>query len=383
CRDEPEGDKVMMRLGWAPSHENLQSHTLEKGGGGGEFFKYRAEKLREPERFVHLHNHSSYSLLDGVSSIEGIAQCAYLNGQPGIALTDHGNCFGAFRHWKACKDRGIKALMGCEIYFVENVNERYTDDDGVVRRFEHHLTLIAQDAAGWANLSKMLTVAARDHYYYVPRVDWQLLQTYSEGIICLTGCVKGPVAHFLQTRLSKEGESKLPWWNQRNLDRVVANLARLQSIFGDRLYGECMNIDYSPYAKIVPELIEFLDHFDIPRVLTNDNHYETANDAELQAMLTRISNQKVDELGGRFQKQGLYYIRDANELTYPSAPPQSWLTPDMLERTVEVMDRCSLSFDRKGYLFPPFAVEEDPMWAQFLAVRGGQGDKVTGGHGEE
>ena len=356
---EDAGPVVTMHLDWAKGSKLIKkTQDLKKGS----FLAYREEQLREPERFVHLHNHSTFSLLDGASTVEGIARRAYLNGQPGIALTDHGNCFGAYKHWEACTERGIKPIMGCEIYLVDDVNKKYTDDSGTIRRFEHHLTLIASDQTGWANLSKMMTRGSRDHYYYVPRIDYAMLREFNAGIICLTGCFKGPVAHFLQTQSKKDSETVLPWWRQRNVDLAVKNLQTLQGIFGDRLYGECMNIDFAQYAAIVPELMGIFDSYKVAKLLTNDCHYEVAEDAELQAMMTLISNQKVDDVGGQIKKTGDLFIRDTNELT-AGAP---WVTKDMLERTMEVADRCSLTFEHGRPRFPKYDMEKDPHWESFV-----------------
>jgi len=147
---------VNLHLDWAIANKLVKLAAPLKGS----YLAWRERKLATKEDFVHLHCHSEFSLLDGATAIDQVAMRAMLNGQPGIALTDHGYCFGSFKHWKACTDLGIKPLMGCEIYLVDDVNQKYVDDQGVTRRFEHHLTLIAMTQEGWANLCKMLTRGA-------------------------------------------------------------------------------------------------------------------------------------------------------------------------------------------------------------------------------
>lgn len=349
---------ISVHMDWAISSQ-LCRQVVKIGGKS--YAECRDTKMREPELFVHLHNHSTYSLLDGCSEIQAIAKRAYLNGQPGIALTDHGNVFGAYKHWAACKERGVKAILGCEIYLVDDVAQKYVNQGGREVRFEHHLTLIAQNDRGWENLSKLLTAGGRDHYYYVPRIDFKSLAEHNEGLICLTGCFKGPVAHYLQRRPLREGETQHNWWMEHSPDKAVERLGWLSKMFGDRLYGECMNIDYAPYVACVPELLDVFDRHKIPCVLTNDNHYEVAEDAEVQSIMTKVSSQKVDGLGESAQKQGVYYIRALEDMIGGAG----WVTKDMAHRTVEIMERCSLTFDRDGYVFPPFQVESDPDWGHF------------------
>lgn len=359
-----ETTKVMavVHLDWAVGTRLVRATATLKP----DYITWREKKLVVQENFVNLHGHSEMSLLDGACAIDGVAKRAMLNGQPGIALTDHGNLFGAYKHWKACKELGIKGLMGVEAYVVDDLSQRYTTIDGIQRRFEYHQTLIAMNAQGWENLCKLMTLAARDHYYYVPRIDHNTLFQHNAGIICLSGCFKGPAAHYLQTRLLKEGETELPWFLKRDPDRARSYVRAYKQAFGDRYYGELMNIDYEPYKLIVPELRNILREEGVPEVLTNDFHYERAEDSIIQAVLTRISNQKVDALGDSMRETGIYYIRSRAEM----AAGADWVTPDMMDRTVEVMGRCDLTFERKGYLFPHFDVTTDPDWAAFQTKRG-------------
>ena len=361
-RRDAGGFHVLVHLDWAGG---AQLSKLDARLKAGEYLEWRDRKLVESEDFVHLHNHSMYSLLDGASTIEGIAERALLNGQPGIALTDHGYMFGTFKHWKACADAGVKPLLGVEAYVVDDVSQKYVTEEGTPRRWEYHQTLIATNDEGWANLCHLMTVGCRDNYHYVPRIDHNLLFRHNAGIICLSGCFKGMAAHYLQRRQPREGEAKLPWWLERSPDRARAMVRAYKQAFGDRYYGEVMNIDYAQYNQCVPELLQLLDDEGVPKVMTNDCHYERSEDAILQAVMTRIATQKVDAVGESMREDGVYFIRSKAEMQ-AGAP---WATDDMFSRTCEIMDRCTLDFGRKGYLFPPYQLAADRDWAAFEATR--------------
>lgn len=360
-----EGDllAVAMHLDWAMGAKLIKHQGVLKE----DFTAWREKKLVTKENFCHLHCHSEFSLLDGASNIENLALRAMLNGQPGIALTDHGNVFGAYKHWAACKELGVKSLIGVEAYLVDDVSSKYATVDGSARRFEYHQTIIAMNATGWTNLSKLLTAGARDHFHYVPRIDHNMLFKHNEGLIVLSGCFKGMAAHYLQTRPLKEGETELPPWYVRDPEKSRQYIRMYKKVFGDRYYGELQNIDYEPYRAIVPELKQILMEEGVPLVCTNDCHYEKEEDAIVQSVLSRISRQRVDGIGEGLKEKGVYFIRSRAEME-AGAP---WSTPDMYDRSVEIMDRCSLTFEKDGYLFPHFDISTDPDWAAFEASRAG------------
>jgi hypothetical protein len=360
-RVESNTTQVLVNLDWAATVKLVKSSVdLHKG----EFLTWRDRKLAVKENFCHLHNHSTYSLLDGISTIDDIADQAVLNGQPGIALTDHGNVFGALKHWAACKERGIKSVTGCEIYLVDDVAKKY-EHDGALKRWEYHQTVLAMNQTGWRNLSKLLTAAGRDHFHYVPRIDHDMLLKHSEGLIVLSGCFKGMVAHHLQTRTIKEGETELFPWLRRDPDKSRKFMRRYKEALGDRYYCEVMNIDYMPYANIVPELLEMAHAEGVPVVITNDCHYPRPEDAFLQAAMTRIAKQKVDGIGDSGAEKGSYYIRSKAEMQV-GAP---WATEGMFDRSVEIMNRCDVSFERDKFHFPHYDPTRDVDWAEYQASR--------------
>lgn len=344
---------------------------------------FRARFLARHEDFVHLHLHSMYSLLDGASTIDGIAERVRRNGQPGVALTDHGFMFGTKKFYDACKKQSVKPLLGCEFYLVDDVGQRYRDAQGNDRRFEYHQTVIAMDQTGWENLCTLNTLACRDHFYYVPRIDKSLLFKHNEGLIVLTGCFKGIAAWHLQDHRYEEdvldaagnptGQRRLvePWhsrpWMRRDVEHVRQTIREYKAVFGDRLYGEMMPIDYDRYMAILPELGQVLDEEGVPRVATCDAHYELGEDAVLQHIMTKISTQKVDDLGSMKQERGCYFIRQRHEMEHPLIPD------DALTRTCEIMERCNVSLDFDGYLFPHYDLTHDADWQAYQQARRSEG----------
>lgn len=345
---------VYVNLGWALNNQLLYktiSCNVET------FAHFRGLKLVAKEDFVHLHAHSMYSLLDGVAPCEDLVEAAVMNGQPGLALTDHGYMYGIYKHWKACKDAGIKSLLGCEIYLVDDVNQKYKDAQGNDRRFEYHQTLIAMNQQGWENLCELISIAGRDHFYHVPRVDHNMLFKLNEGIICLSGCFKGPVAFHLQ-KFDPTITKDLPWY-QYNPERSLAIMKKYKEVFGDRYYAEVHKNDFARYMECVPEICEMADRVGVPKVIAQDSHYAKTEDAEIQRLVTRVSNQKVDEIGDGSNKFGPYFITQISEMQHPL------FTPDMFSRTCEIMERCTATLENKGYLFPDFKVEEDVDWKAY------------------
>lgn len=368
----PDGFTVVrVNLGWAKN--SLIKKSGIGGTGGESFMSLRKRKRASSEQFCHLHVHSMYSFLDGVSTPEGIVQRAVENGQPGIALTDHGYMFGTFKFYEAARDAGIRPVMGLEFYVVDDVTARYKDGQGNLRRFEYHLTVLASNQQGWENLCTLASLACRDHFYHVPRIDWNLLERHNEGLIVLSGCFKGAVAWHLQefgTKLNADDEVLGPDGKPvyaRDPDRSRSRLRWLKRVFGDRLYAELQCIDYDRYMCAMPQIAQLAADEGVPAVVTNDAHYETQEDAVLQQVLTRISSNAVGD-SDAFAKRGVYFIKTIDEMAHPV------LSPDMFHRTCEVMERCKVDIPLQGdpdfkFLFPPYAVQQDEDWGAFQLSR--------------
>ena len=156
-------------------------------------------------------------MLDGASTIEGMVDQAVANGQPGLALTDHGFMFGTWKFYKECKKRGITPVLGCEFYLTDDVTKKYSHE-GKDRRFEYHQTVLAMNMTGYQNLCRLCTIACRDNFWYVPRIDHNTLFEYKEGLIVLSGCFKGPVAWHLQEFEQPIDGTTLPHWYRTDPD---------------------------------------------------------------------------------------------------------------------------------------------------------------------
>lgn len=357
------GQEMQMLVDWAKS-AGLIVKTISCKMDGDPFSTARDLSMATPEQFVHLHNHSHYSMLDGTASPDQICERVAKNGQPGIALTDHGVMYGTWKMYKAAKEWGIKPMLGCEVYMVDDVGRRYQGPDGKDRRFEYHQTLIAMDMEGWENLCELLSTAFRDNYYYVPRIDHSQLFARNKGIICLSGCFKGMAAWHLQHfEAPQDPNDPLPYWYRRDPDHVVRVMQAYKQAFGDRYYGEIQSIDYERYMRIMPELAEVQRHVGVPSVVTNDCHCETAEDGIFQAMMTKIATTKVDDIGDKM-KPTVYYLKQKSEIDTLGI-----LTDDMFSRTCEIMDRCTLEFP-KGFLFPKYDVANDVDWQAYVATKG-------------
>jgi DNA polymerase III subunit alpha len=206
--------------------------------------------------YVHLHVHSEYSVLDGACRIPQLVQRAAELGMPAVGLTDHGSMAGAVELYKAAKKVGVKPLLGCEVYVVPDRRQRRRDEG---ERAWSHLTLLAETTAGYHNLVKLCTLGYLEGYYYKPRVDYELLERYADGLICLSGCMAGVTCQALI-----RGDEPA----------ARAELDRLVSIFGkDDVYVELQDAGMSEHAEINPGLLRIAADAGLPVVGTGDVHY--------------------------------------------------------------------------------------------------------------
>src|SRR5579872_1838284 len=198
--------------------------------------------------FVHLHVHSEYSILDGACRIDDLVVRAAELEMPAVSLTDHGSMAGAVQLWRRTRDTGVKPIVGCEVYVS---NDRRAHEKG-----NAHLTLLARDNAGYANLIKLSSLGYLEGYYYKPRVDWELLERHGAGLIALSGCLSGRVCKALE--------------ENRPAD-AAAELDRLAQIFGrDNVYVELQNAHLDVQARINPQLVALAESAKLPLVATGD-----------------------------------------------------------------------------------------------------------------
>lgn len=288
--------------------------------------------------FVHLHNHSEYSLLDGLSRIDPMVEHAKELGMNSLAITDHGNLYGAIKFYKKCLAEGIKPIIGCEIYVAKR---SLNDKEAGVDKDYNHLILLVKDLAGYKNLMKIITISHLDGFYYKPRTDLALLKKYSEGLICLTACVNGFV-----------GEPML----EGNTDEGKKRLEKLIDIYGkENLFLEIQrHIKVPPQEELNQKLIKLSKEFGVGLVATNDNHYIEKDDAEAQEILLCIGTQTTILDEGR--KLSMidspdFYMKSAAEMEKNFSD-----IPEAISNSVRISDMCNLELTLGKWIMPQYAV---------------------------
>jgi DNA polymerase-3 subunit alpha len=288
--------------------------------------------------FVHLHVHSEFSLLDGLSRVTDLAKRAKELDMPAIALTDHGVMYGIVDFVRACKAEGVNPIAGIEIYIAPR---RMTDRDPKKDKSPYHLVLLAENQTGYQNLLQIATAAQLEGFYYKPRVDKPFLAQYTEGVIALSSCNSGEVARHVLNDNPEQAELAAQWYRET---------------FGaDNFFIEIQNHPGIPETeKLNQGLVTLARKLDIGLVATNDVHYVRAEDADAQDILLCIQTSKVkaDPDRMRMTDDG-YYLKTYEEMAslFPA-----W--PDALENTVRIAERCQVDVESDGYHLPVFFVPE-------------------------
>jgi DNA polymerase III subunit alpha len=288
--------------------------------------------------FVHLHVHSEFSLLDGLSRVKDLAKRAKELDMPAIALTDHGVMYGIVDFCRACIAEGVKPIAGLEIYLAPRGMK---DRDSQKDRSPYHLVLLAENQTGYGNLLRIASAAQLEGFYYRPRVDKAFLSQHTEGVIALSSCNSGELA-----RLIAAGDR----------DKAVQAALWYRDAFGpENFYVEIQNHEGIPETEALNRgLVSLARELDISLVATNDAHYVYADDAEAQDTLLCIQTGKVrsDPDRMRMTDSG-YYIKSLKEM---SALFPEW--PDAIENTVRIAERCEVSVESPEYHLPMFPVPD-------------------------
>ena len=285
-------------------------------------------------KFVHLHIHSEFSLLDGANRIKDLPVRAKELGMDAMAITDHGVMYGAIDFYKACKKEGIKPIIGCEVYVAPR--SRLDKEPGIDNKY-NHLILLAKNNEGYKNLSKLVSLGFVDGYYYKPRIDLEILEKYHEGLICLSACLAGAVNQALLNGNNEKAE-EIALWHKR--------------VFGEDYYIEIQNNGLQEQVLANQKLIQLARKLDIPIVATNDAHYLKKEDAYNHEVLLCIQTGKrmsdVDRM--RFDTDELY-VKSPEEMSdYFKA------FPDAIENTVKIAEKCNVEFEFGHTILPNYEV---------------------------
>lgn len=300
--------------------------------------------------FTHLHVHSEYSLLDGMCRIKELPKRAKEMGQTAIALTDHGVMYGAVDFFKACKEEGIKPIIGCEIYTTEN---RLDKSGGRGENETNHLLLLCKNDLGYHNLIKIVSAGFTDGFYYKPRVDTEILKKYKGGIIALSACLAGEIPKALLSG---------------NFDRAKEITKEYKEIF-DSFYIELQDHGIEEQKKLNPLLVKLAKETDTPLAATNDTHYILREDAKNQDVLLCIQTGKTldDDNRMRFETDE-FFLKSEEEMRalFPYAP-------EALENTNKIAEECNFEFEFGKRHLPEFDVPDngDPfLYLQSLCNKG-------------
>ena len=301
--------------------------------------------------FTHLHTHTEFSMLDGAARVKDLVQAAVDDGQPALGITDHGNMYGVLDFYAACRAAGINPVIGTEAYMAaESRHERpvrkgkVDDTGGDVaggEKLYYHLTLLAESTEGYRNLLKLSSAAYLEGYYYKPRLDWELLERHSTGLIATTGCLGGVV---LQALLAD--------------DRIKAETlaGRLQDIFGkDNLFVELQDHGLPEQQKTNPALVEIARHIGAPLLATNDSHYTHREDHVAHDALLCVQTGALIEDPKRFKFEGEeHYLKSAAEMRHLFSE-----LPEACDNTLLIAERANVEIDFGRPSLPKFPVPDE------------------------
>jgi len=301
------------------------------------------------EKFVHLHTHTEYSLLDGALRIDNLISQAKKYDMPAVAITDHGVLYGMYEFYKKAKNNNIKPIIGCEVYvsptdrFDKSVRERY------------HLVLLAQNNQGYKNLLKIVSTSWLEGFYYKPRVDKDLLYENREGIIALSACLQGELSQQILNNRSKE--------------QVKKTIQEYQQIFGrENYFLELQDHNLSEEKKVNATLIEISNEDNVPLVVSNDVHYQNKDDAKVHDVLLALQTGKtVNDENRMTFPNNTFYFKDSLEM-YKLFPD----IKEAYENTLKISDRVNINIENDGFYLPnyPDTKKNDSSYLRELCEKG-------------
>jgi DNA polymerase III subunit alpha len=291
------------------------------------------------QTFVHLHVHTEFSLLDGLSRIKRLVNRAKELNMPAMAITDHGTMFGVIDFYNACRDAGIRPIIGVEAYLAPRGME---DRDPLLDKRAYHLLLLARDQTGYQNLLKISSAAQLRGYYYRPRIDWEFLQEHAQGLIATTGCLAAKVPS-----LVTDGRD----------DEAREEIGRFQELFGpENFYLELQQHDIDIIGDVNRWLIDYnrTQHTNVGLVATNDVHYVLEDDFNAHDTLLCIQTSAMKSDENRLRMSDNSYFLTSSEQVWQ----QFGEVPDAIHNSIKIAEMCEVDLDRKGYHLPDFPVPD-------------------------
>jgi len=287
----------------------------------------------KPSDYVHLHNHTHHSLLDGLTKIPDLVKRVKEMGMEAVAITDHGTMSGAVEFYKAATEVGIKPIVGFEAYVAARSRH---DRDPAKDKARYHITLLAMNNEGYQNLMKLSTLANLEGMYYKPRVDHEILEKYNKGIIALSGCGSGEVPRYIQNDDYKKAKETALWY---------------KSVFGDRYYLEMQDHEWTEQIKVNKGLAALSKEINVPLVISNDGHYLVHEDQDAHEILLCVQTGAFLSDEDRMSlKEFDLHVTDPREIIEKYGKDY----PDAILNTKKVADRCDLKLDLGIMLIPRF-----------------------------
>jgi DNA polymerase-3 subunit alpha len=309
--------------------------------------------------FAHLHLHTEYSMLDGAARIDEVVAAAAADGQPAIAITDHGVLYGVVDFVTAARAVGIKPIIGIEAYFTDG--SRFERPLGAANK-RYHMNLLAENEVGYRNLLQLSSKSFLEGYYYKPRMDWDLIESHSEGVIATSGCLGGLVPQLLAPdSVSEEGNKGLV----RDFDAALEAAGRFQDIFGkDNYFIEVQDHGLAAQHSIMNDLVDISRRIGAPLVATNDAHYTKRTEHSAHDVLLCIQTGSLRSDQDRLRFEGdEFYLKTAAEMR--SLFPEDRY-PDAIDSTLVIAERASVDIEFGNLLLPHFPVPEGETEVSYL-----------------
>ena len=278
--------------------------------------------------FAHLHLHSQFSLLDGAIKFDELFEEVKRQGMPSVALTDHGNLFGAYEFYKKAKENDVKPIIGCEVYIAKDHTNKTNENNKT-----HHLTVLAMNLEGYENLCSLVSFGHLQGFYRKPRIDKKLLFEKSEGLIVLSGCLNGEVSHNIL---------------KGRKDEAIKVASEFKNILGDRYFIEIQGTCLKEQVRVNKVLKEIAEKLDIKVVATNDCHYLTKNDFNSHDTLLCIQTNALVKEEKRFRFNGNeFYLKSKQEMMDALGGDE-----ESIDNSILIAERCDIKFETDDYRLP-------------------------------